>query len=948
MAPGAMASRPETRRPRGSPPRAARSSLRPHAAPSNRTLANASCAVAVILSGGAHDVPLTSPSILRHLLDPFGPSRVCLFLRAPLDPDAHKLFVFLLSSRVHVAAVRLGPPRLSQRDHLLAASALHANAPRVLEELQLLEEAQELVEAFEHARGAPFRLVVRARFDAFWSAPVHLARLTRAMEDGIYLAPRGKAFKGLNDRFGMCNSRTARLVYRRASLLRAGGGRSFGIRGMNGEMYLNWTLHHNCIAPIQMPGLPFCLLARRRFKCCLRDTRCARAGVKCRPCADAELRRATSNRSAALSPRWPAEAARLYDHAFPSYAAPRRRAASLESSSVACARVWASVSAAHGLPWAREWGEACALARQPGCRYDANDARWLGRGCVIRAPADGGGSGGGGGGVGGGGGGAAFARGGRCVAADPIAAAGRVVHSDAAAPAAISTPAFSSWRRRFRKKGGGGVPRPAGNGSRACMHPSLPASQACAAAGHGAAWWEDRQPTRHKVTVLTIVKQAAEIIREWVAYHLMVGVHHFYIVVNDCQRAAEAYRQCDKLLPFVEAGAVTLEDSLFTCQPVSRVKVLSAAVSEMARHAQPDDWLLAIDPDEFVVLPSRQRLPAFLAAAIPPAVDSVSLPWRVFGTSFRALPPTRGGLLANFRLRAWLDAPFPVFLALVEAQRAANQIHPFLAKELVRAHALSNATRCKETDAAAHTYRCAHATRWLPLLRGTLLEQSGLRAREARLWINHYAYQSDADWEAKKRRGRPRFGTWYTPRRGKPAALLSAQLDTSALAYVRALAAAAAEWSAHPPRAQRCADELLRADEYFADGAPLRRAAEARAAARRAHGGTPLGLLVNASALRRADANASRLAVVRAAERVYAAVAGASEGKGDAALHAVPRADLELISACVWHDASCKEHSFNSQGSGLLKKPHARGGTDAASKESQSVISHLKDTLLSS
>eukprot|EP00966_Prymnesium_polylepis_P263624 6089838-Prymnesium_polylepis.1 len=160
------------------------------------------CPIALLFSGGARDVHMTGPSIMRNLIQPLGASRVCLFIRALLDPDAHKLDVLLNATSVRVAGLHLGPVVIPPAERAHATSVLQGQGQRVLEESQQLEDVQELVEAFERARGVDFRLVVRARLDSFWSAPVHLAKLSRAMEDGVYVVPRGKAFRGLNDRFG--------------------------------------------------------------------------------------------------------------------------------------------------------------------------------------------------------------------------------------------------------------------------------------------------------------------------------------------------------------------------------------------------------------------------------------------------------------------------------------------------------------------------------------------------------------------------------------------------------------------------------------------------------------------------------------------------------------------------------------------------------------------------
>ena len=899
------------------------------------------CPIALLFSGGARDVHMTAPSILRNLVSPLGASRVCIFIRALLDPDAHKIAALLNATGVHVVAIHLGPVMIPPDERARAAHVLQAQGHRVLEESQQLEDVQDLVEAFERARGTEFRLVVRARLDSFWTAPIHVAKISRAMEDGVYVVPKGKAFRGLNDRFGMCNSRTARAIHRRAAFLRAGAGSHFRLHGLNSEMYLNWTMRRHCISPLPMPGFPFCLLVKRKCKCCLTDTRCARAGSKCRPCTYSERR---ASKSSPIRPEWPKEAIDLYDASFSEYASQRQRVAALRGAPSVCLRVWKELTSRHRIAWSNAFGAACNLANALGCRFNSDEGRWVGRGCLVDSTV-------------------AL----RTVATRdseqdqallrPIPTCNRGVSTIAAGLKATLTrpgvpmsstllPTFSSWRRRFGKHVG--HQNKAARRAKSAAHSSAdyasanastctnvstrgasPVQQMCADPGPGIPWWLDSQPVRHKITVLTMVKQASAIVQDWIAYHLMAGVDHFYVVVNDCRIAADEYRKCGALLPYVQAGVVSLEDTLFRCQQVSRAKVLGAAVAEIARKSGRNDWLLGIDPDEYVVLPSHQRLGAFIESLSPDALDSISLPWRVFGTSFRKEPAPRGGMIGNYRLRVWLDAPFAVAMQLVEEQRKKDQIHPFLAKELVRAEALTNQSRCKETNAAAHTYRCERTQSWFPQLRGTLLEQSGFRAREARAWINHYTYLSESEWERKKLRGRPRFGVGYAPRSGDVAGLLSVELDVGALEYIRGLARSAEEWSDQPIRVRRCAVALASSDDHFDAGLPVQKAAAVAAAAVRAHQATAPAQFANLSMLRRADANATREAIVMAMEKVYQKIAHSQAGASDAAMESISPEDLQLISACAWHEVACSSHrrvEAMSRGSGFKGAARKRGG----------------------
>ena len=607
-----------------------------------------------------------------------------------------------------------------------------------------------------------------------------------------------------------------------------------------------------------------------------------------------------SDKSVTLKPRWPSNAEYWFDRTVPLSAHDRSHVARRNLST--CLADWRDAAARHHLNWTRTFEVACEMAAAVDCQFDAEAGKWVGRGCLVGA------------GV------ADHAKGARvrpdaaehrkpgalCSKPDEGTNMTKPLDSGTRAGVPVTAalqPAFQMWRARVQKE----IRR--GDNSSRCGAPGhLAQRRACAEPGKGRPWWASTL-SLPRVTVLTMIKDAANMIRDWVSYHLLIGVHHFYIVVNDCGSSAETYRGCGVLKPYIDAGVVTLEDELFRCKPVSRTQVIAAAMTELSQRALADDWLLGIDPDEYVVLAGRERLGSFVKSLAADNVDSISLPWKVYGTSFRKIPPTKGTVIANYRQRLWLDGPFAATMQLLELQRKKTQINPFLAKEAVRSIALRNDSRCAERTLAAHTFRCKKSQTWLPRLRGTLLEQaSGFRAKQARGWINHYTYLSESEWEKKKLRGRPRFGEGYTRRFGSVNDLFSVQYDDSARAYVRAVASTAPQWSSHPIRAQRCAVSLQSTDDHFDHGLPQKRAGEVAATAVQQQDDVKLSRFINHSVLRRADANASRIQVAAALQAVYEQIVRSTRMTD--AVATIPQEQMRLISSCRWHDVACSGHYF--------------------------------------
>ena len=330
-----------------------------------------------------------------------------------------------------------------------------------------------------------------------------------------------------------------------------------------------------------------------------------------------------------------------------------------------------------------------------------------------------------------------------------------------------------------------------------------------------------------RLSLLTMVKDAHLLLREWIPYHFQLGVAHAYVVNNDCGDAASWYGSCEGLRPYVDAGLVTLLDPAFRCRRIGRAVLLGALSDELMRSTNSSrsehEWLLEIDPDEYLVLPPASRVPDFLRVHARNS-DSVPLPWRIFGTSFRRNATVLGTIGANYRLRLPLALTFDGVVRLVESQKARDQVHPFLFKEAVRLAALGDIERCRDAH-GAHGHLCGRNLDWVaarkrPPAESTPRvseEQAPLPAAVAAAFIHHYTFLSADEWERKKLRGRPRKGMKFSRRRGSVDPLFSAVYDTTLTDRLKILADDAASWSANPRLARQCASSLQHADQHFAD-----------------------------------------------------------------------------------------------------------------------------------
>ena len=729
-----------------------------------------SCSTAIVLSGGARDFHMTALSLVDNLAIPLGLTDVCWFIRALLDPDAHKLTALLHAEYIKVVSLQVDSAPMPASLRAQSRRVLiESQADRAAQEMLLLEQAQAWVNTFEAMRGIPFQLVVRARMDSFWSAPISLHTVAQVAQN-VYIVPRGKSFRGVNDRFGLSDSNTARIAHRRSTDMFSYIAANRTAQ-MNSELYTRWALTMRAIKPLEARGLRFCLLVKRKSRCCMSVPRCSiPGGNRCRPCTTDEHALQVKNSSGAevnsLGAEWPQNVSQAFDTFVPERYSRARHHIETRSEAECVQDIRRLARITWIQPVVASPYAICRLANAVNCTFNIQSGKWLGGGCNATSPAS----------------------------------------SDYDANESLMA---KPTCRKSNKL------------------------DVCAQSGGRDPWWRRvsaKNRTRNpRVTAITMVKDAAPLLREWVPFHLMLGVTHMVILNNDCGEAASLYASCQVLGPFIEAGVVTLKDDDYRCLSISRVTALR---TEMAKFLSKDNginhWIIELDPDEYMVVPAvGSWVPTVdisplgdLLRGVSENYDTITLPWRVFGTSFRKNQTSVGSIIGNYQQRVGLEMPFRALMSLLTDQLSKNQINPFLSKQIVRSRLYKNGQgACLHS---AHDHSCSRNLRlgWAEHNAMFPEKYSGFRARDSRIWINHYSYLSEQDWARKKARGRPRSGKHWDPREGSVNELLSAVSDTSALDLVRHLAATAHDWSPHPHFVQRCAARLSKHDDHYVTNTP--------------------------------------------------------------------------------------------------------------------------------
>jgi hypothetical protein len=139
---------------------------------------------------------------------------------------------------------------------------------------------------------------------------------------------------------------------------------------------------------------------------------------------------------------------------------------------------------------------------------------------------------------------------------------------------------------------------------------------------------DDRDVVKSPKTIalVAILKEEDAFVDEWVAYHRLLGVDHFYLYDHDPRLPLR------KILK-KHAGYVTVTDWLVKQGPRARHRGFSVQVKAynhyVSHYSRYDKWAAYIDADEFIALKAHDNLKDFLRERED--CCAVSLNWFFFG-----------------------------------------------------------------------------------------------------------------------------------------------------------------------------------------------------------------------------------------------------------------------------------------------------------------------------
>ncbi|NGX36971.1 MAG: hypothetical protein K1000chlam2_00117 [Chlamydiae bacterium] len=134
--------------------------------------------------------------------------------------------------------------------------------------------------------------------------------------------------------------------------------------------------------------------------------------------------------------------------------------------------------------------------------------------------------------------------------------------------------------------------------------------------------------SKYYLSVCAIFRNEARFLKEWIEYHQMIGVEHFYLFNN---LSEDSYYGV--LEPYVKKGIVELFDWPYESQYHKNwTHIQCGAYNKLIDQRRKETfWLAIIDTDEFIVPLKKETLPKFLKSY--EKYGGIGINWQLYGTS---------------------------------------------------------------------------------------------------------------------------------------------------------------------------------------------------------------------------------------------------------------------------------------------------------------------------
>lgn len=156
----------------------------------------------------------------------------------------------------------------------------------------------------------------------------------------------------------------------------------------------------------------------------------------------------------------------------------------------------------------------------------------------------------------------------------------------------------------------------------------------------------DKNLFLHDLTVVAILKDEAPYLKEWLDYHLLAGVDHFYLYDNE-----SLDNQAEVVAPYVKAGLV---DYFYLPGIAMQYAAYNDAVKRFKFHCR---YMAFIDCDEFIYPKTNRSISEVLDEILSrdKSAAGLAVNWQLFGSSGEVKADYSRGVLERFTRRAPKD-----------------------------------------------------------------------------------------------------------------------------------------------------------------------------------------------------------------------------------------------------------------------------------------------------
>ena len=152
----------------------------------------------------------------------------------------------------------------------------------------------------------------------------------------------------------------------------------------------------------------------------------------------------------------------------------------------------------------------------------------------------------------------------------------------------------------------------------------------------------DKNLFLYDLAVVSIMKDEGSYIKEWLDYHLLAGVNHFFIYDNESEDNLKEILQ-----PYIDAGIVT---SIFYPGKARQMPAFNAAVRDFKFFCR---YMAFIDADEFIFPVSKSTITEVLDEILlpNPNASGLGINWIFYGSNGHDKADLSRGVLDRFTAR---------------------------------------------------------------------------------------------------------------------------------------------------------------------------------------------------------------------------------------------------------------------------------------------------------